>query len=302
MLCGNIERSLRPPYYSPAPRVTREEFLIDPLHAKQAEKQIADVVSKADAKVGLYAAGLDGDIVIAHEPDQLFAQASAIKVPLLVELYEQAAAGELSLQETLTTQPEQIVGGCGVLQHLVPGSSQWSFADLAVLMIQHSDNVATNLIINRVGRERVNERLAQAGYQTIRLRRKMMDMIAREAGQENQASPQEAARYMQELFRGRSSERDDGPSQLTETHRQEILRVLRLPKTPGPSPLVAGLPKGIACYCKPGMLPGLRTEWGVVVPNEKPTYVIAMMATSDDDTLLEPLLGQLVSIANAVFC
>lgn len=45
-------------------------------------------------------------------------------------------------------------------------------------MIIHSDNTATNLMIDRLGMDRVNRYLKEHGYKDTTLRRKMMDFDA----------------------------------------------------------------------------------------------------------------------------
>lgn len=52
-------------------------------------------------------------------------------------------------------------------------------------MIIHSDNTATNLMIDRLGMDRVNRYLKEHGYKDTTLRRKMMDFDAAKKGAEN---------------------------------------------------------------------------------------------------------------------
>jgi beta-lactamase class A len=71
-----------------------------------------------------------------------------------------------------------------VLKALAPGlEPTWS--DLATLMITVSDNVATNLIIDRLGMETIQGWIDKAGLAETRIERRMMDRAAMTAGRGN---------------------------------------------------------------------------------------------------------------------
>jgi beta-lactamase class A len=57
-------------------------------------------------------------------------------------------------------------------------------------MIAVSDNAATNVLIDRVGRDNVNTMLRNLGLSKTMLRRKMMDIAAARRGEENVATAQ----------------------------------------------------------------------------------------------------------------
>jgi beta-lactamase class A len=91
-----------------------------------------------------------------------FYAASLIKVPIMVAVYREMAKERLRLGEELVLQPEDQVGGSGVLQHLSPGL-RIPIRDLVTLMIIQSDNTATNMLIDRIGKEAIRETMAELG-------------------------------------------------------------------------------------------------------------------------------------------
>ena len=89
-----------------------------------------------------------------------------------------------------------------MLAGMTPGVTRLTNHDLATFMIGVSDNGATNVLIERVGMERVNARLDALGLRETRLRRKMMDVAAARAGRENTATPRELASLLSKLESG----------------------------------------------------------------------------------------------------
>jgi hypothetical protein len=103
-----------------------------------------------------------------------FPQGSAIKIPLLIELYHQDDAGALKLPTRVPVRLADRTGGSGLLQNLGDGTSELSLGDLAMFMITVSDNTATNLLIDRVGMEKVNATTRALGVPDVKLQRKMI--------------------------------------------------------------------------------------------------------------------------------
>ena len=85
-----------------------------------------------------------------------------------------------------------------MVQHLTTASL--SLRDHATLMMMVSDNSSTNIVIQAVGMEQVNARMAALGLGDIRLRRLMMDAAAVKRGDENIASPQSLGPKTAELL------------------------------------------------------------------------------------------------------
>lgn len=103
------------------------------------------------------------------EPDELLPTASVIKLPILVELFRAAAAGEVELDARLTLASADQVGGSGILKVFQAGL-QPTLRDAATLMVAVSDNTATNLVIDSLGGvDGVNATMRSLGFDSIRL-------------------------------------------------------------------------------------------------------------------------------------
>jgi beta-lactamase class A len=99
---------------------------------------------------------------IGHRPDDVMPTASLIKVPVLTALYRAEHEGRVSLTDRIRYGDEHRCLGSGVLSRMTPGV-EMLVRDAAVLMIIISDNSATNMVIDLVGLELVNETMRSLG-------------------------------------------------------------------------------------------------------------------------------------------
>ncbi len=156
--------------------------------------------AKASAgRVGAVLVDGDGRDVVALDPEGIYPAASVIKLPLVMTVFEDAEEGRLSLDERLPIGTR--VGGSGVLQELVDVTAL-TVRDLATLAMEVSDNTATNHLIERVGMERVNDRLGSWGCTATALRRRLFDNEAKARGLENLMSPRETAALLRRVRDG----------------------------------------------------------------------------------------------------
>lgn len=164
-----------------------------------------DVFREARAALGTgpFVAGVcvrdgRGDVLFEMDPAGVYPAASVIKIPLVMTLYDDAAAGRLDLGERVPVGER--MDGTGVIRDLRDVDAL-SLRDHAALTIGLSDNTATNALIARIGTERVAERLRDWGCERTALRRRMFDFEAAKRGLENVATPAETAALLLRLLR-----------------------------------------------------------------------------------------------------
>jgi beta-lactamase class A len=122
-----------------------------------------DLAAHHHGKVSLYAKALRTGQTVAINPDAPVNTASVIKVAIMLESMYQVKDGKVSFDDTLTLDKADQVSGSGVLL-LFHTPAPINFETALVLMITQSDNTATNLVLEHVGRERVNARLRSLGF------------------------------------------------------------------------------------------------------------------------------------------
>jgi len=216
-----------------------------------------------------------------------FPQGSSIKIPVLIELYRQAEQGTLDLTEAVAIDAGVRTAGSGILQHFSDGASTLSLRALAVLMIVLSDNTATNVLIDRVGMDKVNATMASLGYPRTRLQRRMIRPQDSAAGRENVSTPAEAAGIMASIAACELP--------MSREACADLRSVLELPKTnPG------NVPAGIRVAWKGGSITGVRAGWGIVDLPGRP-FAIAVMANYTDGDSAVAAIAAVVEASHAHF-
>jgi beta-lactamase class A len=132
------------------------------------EVRIREQLDALDAKTAMYAKHLPSGQEIAIRADEPANTLSIIKIPIMVLAYRDAEAGTLDLDQRYEIRPEDLRRGSGLLQTFAPGLRP-TYRDLVTQMIITSDNTATDILIGRLGLERVNAMLAELGYAETRL-------------------------------------------------------------------------------------------------------------------------------------
>lgn len=142
------------------------------------EATLQKALDALPARSSLYAKNLPSGREVAIRADQPMNTLSVIKIPVMVLAMRDGEAGELDLDERYTVRPEDRRRGSGLLQTFAPGLAP-TYRDLVTQMIITSDNTATDLLIHRVGLERVNALLEEQGYRETRLLRTTGDLFRR---------------------------------------------------------------------------------------------------------------------------
>ena len=121
-----------------------------------------DAITRIPGTVGFYAEDLTTGEQLSYNADETFFTASTFKVALQDGLYREIASGNIELLERVKLNEDMKVAGSGVLKEMVSGI-ELTIHDLAMLMIIVSDNTATDIIYNRVGKENLRDLLGSLG-------------------------------------------------------------------------------------------------------------------------------------------
>lgn len=229
------------------------------------QAQLAAYSMRAPGHVGIavqdVATGLSTGVNASAE----MPAASTIKIPVMVEVFRQLVAGRFDLNTQVRLQQADKDWGWGDLSDARAGTS-YPVSRLLALMIDNSDNTATNMLIRLVGRRNINTEMADLGLSHTRL----TDSI-RSAGNSIRWALRSSPSDMAHLL-GAMAKYD----LIDEWSSREMIAILRGQRHNGllPQPL----PRGTAIAHKTGTLHDTLNDVGIVYVGEEP-YVIAVMTT-----------------------
>jgi len=191
--------------------------------------------------------------------------ASTIKIPVMVEVFRQMSTGRIDLNKRI---------------HLLKGDRDWGSGDMADsrigsvksveqllwLMIDDSDNTATNMLIRLVGRQRVNQTMSKLGLRSTRLNDYIRTSDS-EIRYSLRSSPHDMVTLLDSIAR----------SKLVDVWSSREMLAILTGQTHN-SLLPQPLPRQLKIAHKTGSLHDTLNDVGIVYLDQEP-YVIAVMTT-----------------------
>lgn len=116
----------------------------------------------------------DGTTLFEHSSATVLRTASVGKILLLIEVARGLASGELDPSEPVTRCADDAVADSGLWQHL--SSDTLPMIDAAALIGATSDNLATNVLLRRIGLGRVDRVADDLGLSSTRLLDRVRDL------------------------------------------------------------------------------------------------------------------------------
>lgn len=246
-----------------------------PLQALQSD--VEAMVQQSGAEVSVYYQDLAGPASLLIAPDVRMHAASTMKVPVMIQLFLDRDAGLLSLEDSLevTTTFSSIVDGSPYT--LTPDSDSDTtlyeldgklvgYRHLMELMITVSSNLATNILIQEVGPERVTATMRSLGADSIKVLRGVEDTPAFEAGLSNTTTARDLGIIMSALGRGEIGSPESG---------QEMLDILARQQWRNKIPAL--LPEGTRVAHKTGSITGINHDAGIVYPEGASPFALVIL-------------------------
>ncbi|MFD9949010.1 serine hydrolase [Nonomuraea sp. NPDC059023] len=270
------------------------------------------------AQIWLHARDLDTGKSVGIGENTPVVTASVFKVPVALELARQAAAGEIDLTQRVTVPEEGRVpspyGLAAHRDHVVA-----SYRDLAQLMMVISDNVATDLVLDRVGKDRVAALLAELGLGGTAVPQNCAEILASVAQDLGTAYGDDERELSEVPLERLRSLRALDPARTCRTTPEEITRLLAgiwreeaaVPDACAlvrgwmgaqiwPHRLSSGFPgDDVVISGKTGTLPLIRNEAGVLEFRDGGRYAVGVFTRAADPTPNAPHLDALIGWAAA---
>jgi len=208
----------------------------------------------------------------SYRGGELFHAASTMKVPVMIEVFRQADAGELSTSDTMKLDP--------VFRSMIDDSpyeveaakylkkrpdEDVTILELVEQMIVVSDNLATNLLLTRARTQRVTAMMRHFGIEDGYVLRCLMDIPAYEAGVSNRMTADGLTRMMELI---------DTRQAASPASCEEMIRILEAQEYRDFIP--AGVPPGIRVGNKTGTITANAHDTAIVWSPEG-TYYLTIM-------------------------
>jgi beta-lactamase class A len=260
---------------SATPAVHRE-----PQSQARLEARLRSLIAASGAEVAVAFRTLDGRSEVLIDPDKAFHAASTMKVPVMIELFRQARAGTLSLDEPLPilNQFRSIVDGSPYKLSEGDDSDKAIYAaagrtltlrQLNEAMITVSSNFAANLLIEKLGVERIRAAVTTLGADGMKVLRGVEDQKAFDKGLNNSTTARALLTLFERLGHGRA---------VDPTSDEAMIAVLKRQKFNDGIP--AGVP-GIAVAHKTGNITRIHHDAGIVYA--KRPYVLVLLVRGIQD-------------------
>jgi beta-lactamase class A len=217
------------------------------------------------------------------KPDELYHPASTFKIGVMMEVYHQAFLGEYTLSDQIPIKNEFESIADGSLFSCDPEDDSEKelysligkslpLRDIVRRMIVSSSNLATNILVEKTGAERVTQFMHDLGAKDLLVLRGPEDDKAFARGLNNSAT---ARSLMLILVRLAMLE------VVSPTASQEMIDILLQQQFNDGIP--AHLPAGVKTAHKTGWTDGLYHDAGIVYPPGRDPYVLVIMTEGVPD-------------------
>lgn len=254
-----------------------------------AEAAIQSSIAKSGADVGVYFKTLDGKAEWASRADVVFHAASTMKIPVMIDLFHQVRAGKLTLDDKLPIKNEfrSIVDGSAYTLSAKDDSESELYKaegetrtarELCELMITVSSNLATNLLIRRLGVENIRLTVHELGANGMNVLRGVEDNQAYEKGMNNTTTARGLAILLQAVAKGKAVDAESSKEMIAILERQKFNEGIP-----------AGVPAGILVAHKTGELTKIHHDAAIVFA--KRPYILVILVrglaeTKDSSALI----------------
>lgn len=245
------------------------------------ETELRQIIQSSGAEVALAYRTLDGKTELLLDADKSFHAASTMKLPVMIELFRQARAGTLSLDDSLPIRNEfrSIVDGSPYRLSAGDDSETEIYATvggtmtlrrLCDAMIAVSSNFAANLLIEKLGVENIRRTVTALGAGGMQVLRGVEDQKAFDKGLNNTTTARGLMVLLDRISHGQAVDpRDDA----------DMIAILKRQKFNDAIP--AGVPAGTSVAHKTGNITGIHHDAAVVYAPRP--YVLVLLVRGIDD-------------------
>ena len=244
------------------------------------KKEIEKIISQVEGKVCVNFYDLNKNNGFSVNGDKKVLSASMIKLLILAELMKKIFENKFSLSDTVMMANFMKIGGDGVLKELNTGH-HFTLKELATLMIIVSDNQATNILIDFLGMENINQLGKELDLKETFLGRKMMDAEARKKGYDNYTCADDISLLLKLIYQEKLINKETSQLMLDILLRQQQGERLQ-----------RYLPSDIKIAHKCGDLDNLENDGGIIWIGDK-AYILVVLTNGMPNLQCKQTIGKI---------
>ncbi len=239
--------------------------------------------------------------VIHINADESFHPASTMKVPVMMDVFHQASQGLFSLNDQLKTINSftsiadgskyslDIIDDSEVSLYEQIGESE-SIQELTRLMIVRSSNLATNILIEKVGVQPINAFLQELGIQGVTVARGIEDKAAFRLGINSSATARGLTQMMTLIAEGKVVSKEASQQMIEIMLGQEFNESIP-----------ALLPKSVKVAHKTGWTGEFYHDTGIIFSESRKPYAISILTHGFPENNEEEAHACMAEISKMVF-
>ena len=224
------------------------------------DDRIQNAIAGFQGNVDIFAKNLDTGKEYSLRGDEQTRTASTIKLAIMAETFHQVAQGKLHWDDPVELTKDKKQGGTGVLFEFSDGT-KIDLQTAVHLMIVVSDNTATNLVLDKVGTDNVNDFMDSLGLTDLKVMRKIGGGLESKAYADprnklfglGRASPHQMVRLIEMMERGELVSKEASVEMINILKRQQYK-----------DGIGRGEPDTIPVASKSGALDRFRADVGIV--------------------------------------
>jgi beta-lactamase class A len=238
-------------------------------------------IRKSGAEVGVAFRTLDGKTEWFFDADEAFHAASTMKVPVLIELFRQVREAKLKLDDPLPIRNEfhSLADGSVYTLDAADDSEAELYKavgktrtlrELSELMITVSSNLATNLLIEKLGVENIRATVRSLHADGMNVLRGVEDGKAFAKGLNNTTTARGLQQLMDAIAHGEAVDRESSKQMVEILERQTLNEGIP-----------AGLPHGTRVAHKTGQITKIHNDAAIVFAPKPFVLVILIRGIAD---------------------
>jgi beta-lactamase class A len=242
------------------------------------KNKIEKLMSQYKINCSIYYKNLKNDKEFMFNENKKLPSASLIKLFIMYHAFRKVEEGVISLENQLSVEIKDRVE-FSVVESL--SIDKYTLRDLITLMIIQSDNTATNILINYLGINSINDTIKELSMNKTCLNRKMMDFYARENNIDNWTTAQNVGELLCKIYKDEFVN-SENKKKIFEVMKRQIFTQM-IPRY---------LDESYEVLNKTGDLPNINHDAAIILHSKGDSVLVIMTTDCQDKYKAQEFIGK----------